>query len=377
VGTVWLNNAATAFPRPPEVIEAVHRALVEPPVEPGRSTGGADPTVPCRRRLAELLGVDDPCRVALLPSATHALNTVLAGLLDAGGHVVASTLEHNAVLRPLAHRVRDRGLRVSWVEPGDDGRIDAVDFAALLRPQTRLAVLLHASNVTGAVQPVEAVAARCAEAGVPLLVDASQSAGCIPLEHRRLPGRVFLVAAGHKGLLGPPGVGVLVLPNDRLPQWMVGGTGVRSEAQFHPPELPLRHEAGTPNLPAVEGLAAGVAWVAAEGVETLGRRRAAAVRFLREALAAVPGVRTVPAQDADGRAGILSFVVDGRPPEEFAFLLRSAFGIELRAGLHCAPGAHRRLGTLPLGTLRVGVGPFTTREDLEALVDAVAQAVQV
>jgi len=158
---------------------------------------------------------------------------------------------------------------------------------------------------------------------------------------------------------------------------MVGGTGVRSEAQFHPPELPLRHEAGTPNLPAVAGLAAGVAWVAAEGVETLGRRRAAAVRFLREALAAVPGVRTVPAQDADGRAGILSFVVDGRPPEEFAFLLRSAFGIELRAGLHCAPGAHRRLGTLPLGTLRVGVGPFTTREDLEALVDAVAQAVQV
>lgn len=367
----YLNNAATSYPKPAAVLEAVSRNLESPPSEPGRVGGNGDDVLrTCRAELAQLFGVMQPERIVLLPSATYAINQVLWGLLGAGDHVVTTTFEHNSVLRPLAHLARERGVETTHVEPLADTTVDAGSITAAIRPQTRLVAVSHAGNVTGAVQPVAEIAAAVAQRGVALLIDAAQSAGALNIDHGRLPGRVFIVFAGHKGLLGPTGVGGLVLPDEDLPQTIAGGTGIRSESLTHPEELPLRHEAGTPNLPGIAGLAAGAAWVRLRGVTTEGEHRNSLVQQCRERLRRVPGLTLLPLPGDDGRAGIVSFTAEGRSPDELAFALRQGFQIETRAGLHCAPLSHRGLGTWPQGTVRVSFGAFNRAEQVAALADA-------
>jgi selenocysteine lyase/cysteine desulfurase len=375
VQVIWLNNAATAFPKPPEVGDAVRRALAEVPCEPGRAGGGDDARDLCRRELAALLGVADPRRIALLPSATYASNAVIAGLLGRGGHAVTSVLEQHAVLRPLAHHAQDRGARLSWVEPGADGAVDPGAIARALTAETRLVALTHASNVTGAIQPIAEVAEVCARAGVPLLLDLAQTAGCVPVRLDDLPGRIYAAFSGHKALCGPEGTGGLVVPDEGLPQTIVGGTGVRSAPALHPGELPLRHEAGTPNRPGIAGLAAAVRWVAARGIAALGRQRAALVEATRAALRALPGLWLSPLPYGDGRAGIVSFTHRCIRPDELDFVLREVFGLAARAGLHCAPRCHGWLGTAPLGTVRVSFGPYSSDADVAALAAALQGAV--
>ncbi len=257
----YFNNAATSFPKPASVIDAVSGAMSNPMAEPGRGAGGDDPVQRCREGLADLFGVSDPARVCLLPSCTHALNSVVCGLLMDGGHAIATALEHNSVLRPLKHMADERGARVTLVPVCGSGRLDPDEVRRRIRPDTRLIAVTHASNVTGAVQPVETLAAVAAEHRIPLLLDAAQSAGAIPLNTGRLPGRVYVAFAGHKGLLGPPGTGGLIVPDASLKQTVFGGTGIRSESPRHPSSLPLRHEAGTPNTPGIAGLSAGVHFV--------------------------------------------------------------------------------------------------------------------
>lgn len=372
---VYLNNAATSFPKPATVVDAVSRWLQEPPADAGRdSSTTQDPGTACRTELAALLGVDDPNRIVLLPSSTHALNLVIHGLLVPGSHAVTTMLEHNSVLRPIAHRCRDQGVAVAYVRPDSSDQVLVGAIAQALTRDTRLIAVTHASNVTGSIQPVEEIAALAAEAGVPLLIDASQSAGAIPLVHRCLPGRVHIAFAGHKGLLGLPGTGGLALAEgEDLPQLIIGGTGVRSESLFHPPELPLRHEAGTANLPGVVGLLAGVRTVRARGVETEGAHRQRLVQRLRSRLETVGGVRVLPLARNDGRAGVVSFTIDGWTPEEVGYALQKSFGITTRSGLHCAPLAHRVYGTTPLGTVRASFGRANTEAHVEALAAAVAR----
>lgn len=372
---IYLNNAATSFPKPATVVDAVSRWLQEPPADPGRDSAMAqDPQTTCRAELAALFGVDEPNRIVLLPSATHALNLVIHALLVPGSHAVTTMLEHNSVLRPIAHRQRGHGVTVTHVWPDSSGQIPPEAIAEAITRDTRLIVVTHASNVTGGIQPVEEMADLAAGAGVPLLIDASQSAGAVPLAHRCLPGRVYIAFAGHKGLLGLPGTGGLVLANKcgDLPQLIVGGTGVRSESLFHPPELPLRHEAGTPNLPGAVGLLAGVQAVRARGVEAEGAHRHHLVERLRSRLETVGGVRVLPLARNDGRAGIVSFTVDGWTPEEMGYVLQRSFGITTRSGLHCAPLVHQVFGTAPLGTVRASVGFANTEEQVDALATAVA-----
>ncbi len=370
---IYLNNAATSFPKPATVVEAVSRWLQEPPADPGRDSAAAqDPRTACRIELAALFGVADPDRVVLLPSATHALNLVIHALAVPGSHVVTTMLEHTSVLRPIAHRQRDHGVAVTHVWPDESGQIPPEAIAEAITRDTRLIVVTHASNVTGSIQPVAEIADRAAGAGIPLLIDASQSAGAISLTHRCLPGQVYIAFAGHKGLLGLPGTGGLVLADGDLPQLIVGGTGVRSESLLHPPELPLRHEAGTPNLPGIVGLLAGVQTVRAQGVEAEGAHRHHLVTRLRARLETLPGVRLLPLAGNDGRAGIVSFTVDGWMPEELGYLLQKSFGITTRSGLHCAPLIHQVHGTAPLGTVRASVGHANTEEHVDALAAAVA-----
>ena len=370
---VYLNHAATSFPKPREVVEAVMGWFEQPPVDHARGGDARlDPVGPCRRELACLLGVAEPAQVVLLPSATHALNAVVNGLVTGDSHVVTSVLEHNSALRPIAHRERDLGVSVTRLGVGWDGTVDPGGLARALRPHTSLVVLTHASNVTGSIQRVEALAHVAAQAEVPLLLDSSQAVGAVEVDHQALPGRVFIAFSGHKGLLGPPGVGGLVVPDGELLQTVVGGTGIRSESLLHPPELPLRHEAGTPNLPGLAGLVAGVRLVRAVGVHALGERRAALVRRLRQGLGAVEAVRLLTLSGDDGRVGIVSFSVRGWPPEEVGFVLRESFGIEVRSGLHCAPLVPQALGVDPRGTVRASVGWSTNEEQVDALVTALA-----
>ena len=369
---VYLNHAATTHPRPPAVVSAVVAALSSAPVHPGRGAGGQDPLTEARLALAELLDVDGAERIALLPSATYALNLAIAGLApQPGDHVVTTRLEHNSVLRPLAHSAAAGRLRVSYVSPDRLGRVSAEDVERALEPRTRLVAVTHVCNATGSIQPIREIAAAAAHRGVALLVDASQSAGVVPLGHRSLPGRVFIAFAGHKSLLGPPGVGGLVLADDRLPQGVVGGTGIRSEEPFHPPELPLRHEAGTPDVPAAAGLAAGVRLVLARGLAVEGARRGRLTTRLRSRLAATPGVSLSPELEPDPRAGIVAFRLAGWSPGDVGDALLRSFDIEVRTGLHCAPLLHEPLGTAPLGTVRASIGWSTTEADVDTLATAV------
>lgn len=369
---VYLNNAATSFPKPPEVLDAVMKSLAEPPSEPGRVGGGRDTVHACRLGVAELFGVTDAHRVTLLPSATYALNAALLGLVRPGDHVVTTMLEHNSVLRPIAH-LAVRGVDLSRIAPDGSGLISSQAVEQALRPTTRAVVITHASNVTGGIQPIESIAAVVARHGAVLIVDAAQSSGCVSLDHESLPGRVFVAFAGHKGLYGPAGTGGLIVPDDELEQTVFGGTGVRSEAELHPGQLPLRHEAGTPNLPGIAGLEAGVAFVTRKSVDALGQHRANLVRRLREGLSRWPAVRLSPLPNDDGRAGVVSFEVEGWSPADLGLILRESYDIEVRTGLHCAPAAHEWLGTRREGNVRASVGAFNTDADVDALVRAIGE----
>jgi selenocysteine lyase/cysteine desulfurase len=370
---IYLNNAATSHPKPPEVVAAVCRVLEELPGSSERGFGeGEDRRGACRLAVADLLAVPDPLQVALLPSATHALNEVIRPLAVAGAHVVTTVLEHNSVLRPLAH-ARLRGAEVTHVEPEADGAVSPAAVASAIRDTTTLVAVTHASNVTGSIQPAGEIARVAADAGVPLLIDVSQSAGSVPVSYSGLPGRVFLVAAGHKGLLGPPGVGVLVLPDEELEQSVVGGTGIRSVLSEHPPELPLRHEAGTPNLPAIAGLTAGIGVLTLRGVLTEGCHRHELVRQLRSQLARVAGCHLLPLADEDGRAGIVALWMEGWDSSELAFVLHESFGIMTRAGLHCAPMVAEHYKVPPSGTVRLSVGRETAPSHLDTVCSAFEQ----
>jgi len=374
--TVYLDHAATSFPKAPGVAAAVARFLEREAGNPGRgghalAVAAARAVERCREEVAALLGCD-PERTLLGPGATFWINTVLRGLLRPGDRVVVSALEHNAVMRPLSHLERTAGVRVRVVEGTDPSGVPTPDeiAAAVAESPTRLVVLTHASNVSGALLPVAAVAR--AVAPVPVLADGAQTAGTVPLDFDG-SGLAAFACSGHKGLLGPPGTGVLLL-NARLaaelPPLSRGGTGSRSESQEMPTALPDRLEAGTPNAAGLAGLAVAAAWLRRQGVDRIHARTLRLARRLAGRLRAVPGVRLHGWVDGEPRVGIVSFTVAGADAGELAARLDREHGIMLRAGLHCAPAAHRRLGTFPAGTLRAAVGPFSTERDVDALVEA-------
>ncbi|MCU0304988.1 MAG: aminotransferase class V-fold PLP-dependent enzyme [Thermoanaerobaculales bacterium] len=376
---IYLDHAATAFPKAPGVVEAVARFLDNEAGNPGR--GGHRLTVAASRAIeaartevAGLLG-GDPERTLLGPGATHWLNAVLAGRLRPGDRVVTSALEHNSLMRPLRRLELERGLEIVVVAGSDpDGVPDAEAFrAAVAAAPTSLVAVNHASNVTGAVLPVAEIAA--AVAPTPVLVDGAQTAGSLPLDIDRL-GVAAFVCSGHKGLLGPPGVGVLLLAEGfHLEPLVLGGTGSRSESEEMPEHLPDRLEAGTPNGPGIAGLGAACRWLADRDVSAVAAHERRLIGRLADGLAGIAGVSLHGWRDGASRVGVLSFTVAGSDLGELAARLDRGHGICLRAGLHCAPAAHRRIGTFPGGTLRAGVGPFNTEADIDALFAAVRRIV--
>ena len=368
---IYLDSAATTFQKPPSVARAMVEAL-NTMSSPGRgghplAMQAAETAFRCRSELAELFHVRSPEQVVLTMNATHALNIAVKSLVPPGGSAVISGYEHNAVTRPLAAL----GAKVS-VADGPLFRPEAVTeaFEALVHPGVDAVICTHVSNVFGFVQPVEAVAAVCRRQGVPLMIDASQSAGILPLDLEAL-GAAYIAMPGHKGLYGPQGTGVLLCGRDAKPKpLMEGGTGSISLSQDMPDFLPDRLEAGTHNMPGIAGLLAGVEFVRRQGTEAILRREHALTRRTAEGLAGLPGVEVFALPEGAAQAGVLSFRIPGRDAEAVGEALAER-GIAVRAGLHCAPLAHRTAGTLDTGTVRVSFSTFNTLREADALVQAV------
>jgi cysteine desulfurase / selenocysteine lyase len=380
VARIYLDNAATSFPKPSAVYEAVDKAQRQWGAAEARSATRAAMQVHavierCRQRAARLLGAESPQRIVFTFNATDSLNLCLHGLLRPGDHVVTSSVEHNSVLRPLRH-LADRGLEVTHVEADNEARIDPSDVKRTLRKNTRLVALLHASNVTGTIQPIDDVGTIARSAGAFFLVDAAQTAGHVPIDVANSPIDL-LACAGHKGLLGPLGTGLLyVRPGveEHLDSVRQGGTGTNSEDDHQPNQLPTKYEAGNHNVPGLCGLEAGLAWLEEKTVAHVCRHERGLTARLIERLSGVPGVRVYGPGSVDDRVAVVSLTIEGVEPAELAAVLDDSFGIETRAGLHCAPGAHRCLGTFAGGgTARLSPGPFTTDADIDAAADALRE----
>ena len=372
---IYLDNAATTLHKPRAVDEAVRRAMH---AAAGYARGGyaaamrAGETVyACREQAAALFGVRDPARVVFTMNATHALNLAIHAMVQPGMRVVAGGYEHNAVMRPLALRgvepiVLDTPLwdSAAMVERAGQALADGAE----------LFILNHVSNVFGFAAPVEQIAALLDSAGVPLILDASQSAGVIDIDVRRHPCLAAVCMPGHKALYGPQGTGILLVLDDRITQnpLLAGGTGSRSEEMRQPGFLPDALESGTPNVPGIAGLAAGIAFVRAVGPANILAHEQALVREFARAL---EGARRIECFSHPAQTGVLSLRVRGAPAETVAETLARQ-GVAVRAGLHCAPLAHRTAGTEQTGTVRFSLSFYSTAHQLEHAAALVRQTVK-
>jgi cysteine desulfurase family protein len=378
---IYLDNAATSFPKPESVYAATDDYSRRNGAAIGRGAYRAAIAATaivqrCRKKIADLLGAEGPERILFTFNGTDSLNLALHGLLQAGDHAITSVVDHNSVLRPLSEMRRKLGVEVTHVGADATGKVDPLEFKRALRPQTKLIALIHASNVTGAIQPIAAVGQIAREAAVLFLVDAAQTAGHLPIDLRNLPVDI-LAAPGHKGLLGPLGTGFLYFRpgvEQRLASLRQGGTGTRSEDDVQPESLPDKYESGNHNAPGLVGLEAAVSWLLARGVNSVHDHSQGLVRQLLAGLSGIPRVRLFgPASEQD-RVAVVSVGIEGSPPQEVAAILDQSFGVETRAGLHCAPGAHRAIGSFDSGgTVRFSIGPFTTADDVAAAIEALRQ----
>ncbi|MEW6199858.1 MAG: aminotransferase class V-fold PLP-dependent enzyme [Planctomycetota bacterium] len=381
---IYLDNAATSWPKPEGVADAMVRFLRDVGANPGRSghalaNAAERVRLDAREAVAALFNLSDPFRIIFTAGATTAINLVLHGLLTPGSHVVTTGIEHNAVMRPL-RALEARGVSVTVVPGRPDGSLEVTSIERCLTPATRLIVVNHASNVCGTVLPVREIGALAQARGIPLLVDAAQTAGVWPIALGA--DRIDLLAfSGHKGLLGPTGTGGLAISEsfdiDRLPPLIQGGTGSRSEQEVQPDFLPDKYEAGTPNIVGLAGLVASVRYVLDRGVEAIRRHDHDLAARLIAGLKGIAGVQVYGTGNAARQVAVVSFNIAGRTCAEVASSLEQDFGVLCRPGLHCAPVAHRTLGTLPGGTIRFAPGLFTTSDEIHRAVDAVRRVAGV
>jgi cysteine desulfurase family protein len=377
--TVYLDNAATSYPKPPRVYERLRGYLEEFGGCPGR--GGyamarqAEAVIEeARELLAELFHVSEPRRIVFTLNATDALNMAIKGALRPGDHVVTTVLEHNSVARPLNRLERDGVIRVTRVGASRDGLVDPEEIREALTGRTRLVAVLHGSNVLGSIQPIAAIGRFVREHGALFLVDASQTAGAVPLDAEA--SQVDLLAfPGHKALLGLPGTGGLYVgPRATLSPWREGGTGILSELPLQPDELPYALEAGSPNVLGLAGLRESVRFILQYGVDWIRAHELSLTTRLLQALGGDDRFTVHGPSRLEERIAVVSITIEGTAPERVAAWLNDRHRIAVRAGLHCAPGAHRLIGTFPEGTVRISPGYFTTEQDVELCLEALQEA---
>ncbi len=381
---IYLDNAATAHPRPESVGRAALDYLERIGASPGRSGYRAAAAAGrilyrTRKALAKLFALPDPGRIIFCANATDALNLALCGLLENGDRVLCGPFAHNAVMRPLRHLEKTRGISVDILPPGKEYDYDLPRLEQWCAERSyRLAVFNHVSNVTGTPAPLEQILPRLRRKGIISVIDGAQSAGRLPLDLGRLAPDIYCFT-GHKGLFGPPGTGGLYLKDGIAPRPLRrGGTGSRSEEETQPDFLPDRYEAGTPNTMGIAGLGAGAEFILATGSERIAAHERQLTAILKEGLRRIPRVRLyeprAPAGEpaaASAPGGPLSFTIEGLEVGEIGFRLEREFGILTRVGLHCAPRAHLHLGTFPAGTVRLAPGWFNRPEEMEAAVAAI------
>ena len=381
---IYLDNAATSFPKPDVVHDRMRDFYRENGVNPGRT--GCDLALKAedmihgtRRMFSEFFNASlvragkskDPNRLIFTMNATMGLNLVINGTVGPGDHIVTTKAEHNSVIRPVNHRVQD-GAQATFVSLDADGCVDTAEIRKAIRKNTKLVVVNHGSNVTGIVQDLQGIGEVCSDAGVPLAIDTAQTAGVIPIDMHACHVS-FLVFTGHKGLFGPTGTGGVCVADDaEIRGTIYGGTGVRSAVPLHLTEFPYRLEAGTQNLAGIAGLRAGLEWVQERGVEEIHRYEMELLAELQAGLAGIEGVVLRGTQNLERRVATLSFTVAGYDPEDVGTILDVDYGILTRTGLQCAPLIHEHHGTTPRGTVRASIGPFNTREQIQAMIHAVA-----
>jgi len=376
---IYLDNGATSYPKPDAVYTFMDSFYRSFGVNPGRSgydlcmeTGAVvDAT---RKMLADLFNGDDPNRLCFSYNSTDALNLIIFGMLRPGDHAITTTLEHNSVLRPLYHQSKFNNVEVDYVPFDADGFVDPDAINQKIKANTRLVIVNHASNVIGTVQPVAAIGRLCREHGVVFAIDASQSAGKVPIDIEQM--HIDVVAfTGHKSLLGPTGIGGLyVRQGIEIRHTRAGGTGVRSAHRMHLDEYPYRLEYGTGNVVGIAGLNAGLKWIQQKGLDQIQHQEMKLTRMLRDGLRKIDGVLLYGRDDLTDHIAVLSFNIDGMEALNAGTLLDGEYNIACRTGLHCAPLVHEQLGTAKIGgTVRIGIGPFNTREHIQTAIRAVAE----
>jgi cysteine desulfurase family protein len=375
---IYLDNAATSWPKPEAVYAAVDRYQRDIGAAAGRgayrdAVEAQRVVDDARRRCASLFSISDPSRIVFGSNGSDTLNLALHGLLRDGDHVITTVCEHNSVLRPLAELTRSRGVAVTHVGCDPHGYVDPQEIKRARTPKTRLIAVTYASNVTGAIQPIREIVSTAD--GALTLIDAAQSAGHVPLDLNEVPADL-VATSGHKGLLGPLGTGLLYIRpgvEKILQPVRQGGTGLNSTEDQQPDELPHRYEAGNLNTPALAGLAAAAAFLRERSISAIADHEAALVCRLIDGLQSISAVRVYGPPPGELRASVVSFSVEGYDPQEFAAALDAAAGVQCRAGLHCAPRMHDALGTTKLGGLvRMSIGWSTTAEEIDHALDAVA-----
>ena len=374
---IYLDNAATAFPKPAGVLRKMLNTYQALGVSPGRggydlAMEASDFVMDVREHLCEFFGSDDPERVIFAANASDGLNLIIQGMMEPGCHVVSTRLEHNSVLRQLHHFQQQGILTYDLVKFDGEGRIDPEDIARAIKPVTKMVIINHASNVIGTIQDAQAIGSVCKNHGVPLILDVAQSAGLVPINMREW-GVSALAFTGHKALMGPSGIGGVVLSGDAdIRSTRFGGTGVDSESLEHTQTYPHRLETGTLNFMGIIGLGEGLNHVEEAGVDATRIREVELARRLAQGLSEIPSVRLHGPSSWDNRLAVLMATIPNMVPEDVGAILDGDYGIAVRTGLHCAPLAHEGLKTFPVGGVRFSIGCFNTEEDIEAAISAMA-----
>jgi len=374
---IYLDNGSTTFPKPEEVHVVMDCYYRNFGVNPGRSgydlcMAAGNIVDETRKLLTKFFNGTDSNRLIFSLNATDALNLAIFGLLKDGDHAITTTLEHNSVLRPLYHLYKYSNVEIDYITFDSHGFVDPSDFARKIKANTKLVAVNHASNVIGTIQPIKEIGKICRERDITFLIDASQTAGKIPIDIQEM--NIDVVAfTGHKSLMGPMGTGGLYVRDGvEIRHTRAGGTGVKSAKRTHLDEYPFRLEYGTGNLPGIAGLKAGVSWVLGKGLENISNHEMSLLTKLRDGLKKVEGVILYCQDNLTNHIGVLSFNIDGLDAQDVGLMLDVEYNIACRTGLHCAPLIHEQLGTDKIrGAVRFGIGPFNTKEEIDSAIEAV------
>ena len=373
---IYLDNASTSFPKAPTVATAMSDYITNRGININRGSYALaydveDIIYTTRQRLNTLFNGHDPSHVIFTQNVTMSLNMVIKGILKAGDHVLVSSMEHNAVMRPLT-QLLDKGIAFDIIPCDKTGSIQLESMDSLIRPNTVAMIINHASNVCGTIQPLESIGSICKAHNLQFIVDAAQTAGVIPIDVKACHIDA-LCFTGHKGLLGPQGIGGIILTKEmaqNLTPLIAGGTGSFSHLETMPTHMPDAFEAGTLNLPGIIGLNEGLAYIESQGMENIHNHELVLTQSFLEGLQSIDGINIVGKQNIQDRTAVVSITIDGMDPASIAYELESTYHIMTRVGLHCAPRAHQTLGTYPEGTVRFSFGYANTHKDVESALSA-------